>query len=227
MDRSNKPQGPGPGLKKHVLDIRNWAFLHISIGLGHIGTPKETRQSHSNFLFNQGCPGLILQPVYTIVFSIGSTMIHHISLCIHLEVIHVVNTRVEHPHNYQIFSEMREMDGTSIYIYICMCVCPSWMNRGCKCPPAKKFQLIPKLDLQLDESGKQLASGDCSCGFARVPPFEMTTRCKRNNMLNKHMSLEGRAWRSKTPHYRPHPTSLDFLHKRYERRWWWSLTPVS
>ena len=113
------------------------------------------------------------------------------------------------------------------YMYMYVCVCPSWMNRGCKCPPAKKFQLIPKLDLQLDESGKQLASGDCSCGFARVPPFEMTTRCKRNNMLNKHMSLEGRAWRSKTPHYRPHPTSLDFLHKRYERRWWWSLTPVS
>ena len=166
-------------------------------------------------------------------------MIHHISLCFHLEVIHVVNPRVEHPHKYQIFSEMREMDGTSIYIiyiyiiyiiiYVYMCVLVGWIGAAniCKCPPAKKCQFIPKLDLQLNESGKQLASGDCSCGFARVPPFEMTTRCKITNMLNKHMSLEGRAWRSKTPHYRPHPTSLDFLHKRYERRWWWSLTPVS
>ena len=116
-----------------------------------------------------------------------------------------------------------------IIIYVYMCVLVGWIGAAniCKCPPAKKCQFIPKLDLQLNESGKQLASGDCSCGFARVPPFEMTTRCKITNMLNKHMSLEGRAWRSKTPHYRPHPTSLDFLHKRYERRWWWSLTPVS
>lgn len=75
-------------------------------------------------------------------------------------------------------------------------MCPSWMNRGCKCPPAKKCQFIPQLnDLQLNESGKQLAQlGTVQKWLCQSSPrIEMTTRCNINNLLKKHISLEGRA----------------------------------